>query len=56
MLFIGDEVAVREPVLEFLGGSADLADTDARRAIWLVDAPAVVMVGLSLWFVVHGCR
>jgi hypothetical protein len=48
MLFIGNEVTVREPVLELFGGSAELADTEADEAVWLVNAPAVKVVGLGL--------
>ena len=44
MLFVGDEVAVLEPVLEGLGHPAFLADAGAHRAVWLIDAPAVEVV------------
>ena len=45
MLFIRDEVAVAQPVLEFLGCATDLAGTETKLAIRLVDPPPVKMVG-----------
>ena len=41
MLFIRDEVAVAQPVLEFLRGAARLAGSNAQLAVRLIDSPAV---------------
>lgn len=57
VLFVGDEIAFREPVTELLGYPADLAHALADRAIWFVDAPAVKMISLRLrGFYRYGAR
>ena len=48
VLFVGDEVAIGEPILELLFDATFLANAATDGAIGLLDAPAVEVVGAAV--------